>query len=45
MVLNPQVLPSGMLGPFVNEIFVLARDGRKFKVEKISRTVLQKLLR
>ncbi|CAN1262276.1 UPF0664 stress-induced protein C29B12.11c [Linum perenne] len=35
MALNPQLLPNGMPLPFVNEMFVLARDGVEFNVDKI----------
>ncbi|WJX93363.1 hypothetical protein P8452_74897 [Trifolium repens] len=35
MALNPQLFPNGMPVPFVNEIFVLARDGVEFDVDKI----------
>nr|XP_027097227.1 UPF0664 stress-induced protein C29B12.11c-like isoform X1 [Coffea arabica]XP_027097516.1 UPF0664 stress-induced protein C29B12.11c-like isoform X1 [Coffea arabica] len=35
MALNPQVFPNGMPVPFVNEMFVLARDGVDFEVDKI----------
>ncbi|KAL6190727.1 hypothetical protein ACLB2K_037121 [Fragaria x ananassa] len=35
MALNPQLLPNGMPVPFVNEIFVLIRDGVEFEVDKI----------
>ncbi|CAH2073017.1 unnamed protein product [Thlaspi arvense] len=35
MALNPQLLPNGMPIPFVNEMFVLVRDGVEFEVDKI----------
>ncbi|KAK6139096.1 hypothetical protein DH2020_003892 [Rehmannia glutinosa] len=35
MALNPQLFPNGMPVPFVNEIFVLARDGVEFEIDKI----------
>lgn len=35
MALNPQLFPTGMPVPFVNEMFVLARDGVEFEVDKI----------
>jgi hypothetical protein len=35
MALNPQLFPNGMPVPFVNEMFVLARDGVEFDVDKI----------
>ncbi|KAG6709044.1 hypothetical protein I3842_06G112800 [Carya illinoinensis] len=35
MALNPQLFPNGMPVPFVNELFVLARDGVEFEVDKI----------
>ncbi|GAA0160670.1 hypothetical protein LIER_17170 [Lithospermum erythrorhizon] len=35
MALNPQLFPDGMPVPFVNEMFVLARDGVEFEVDKI----------
>ncbi|PKA60232.1 hypothetical protein AXF42_Ash008291 [Apostasia shenzhenica] len=35
MALNPQVYANGMPVPFVCEIFVLARDGVEFEVDKI----------
>ncbi|KAJ0103457.1 hypothetical protein Patl1_05591 [Pistacia atlantica] len=35
MALNPQLFPHGMPVPFVNELFVLARDGVEFNVDKI----------
>ncbi|TXG48970.1 hypothetical protein EZV62_024845 [Acer yangbiense] len=35
MALNPQLFPNGMPVPFVNELFVLARDGVEFHVDKI----------
>jgi len=35
MALNPQLLPNGMPVPFVNEMFVLVRDGVEFEVDKI----------
>ncbi|XP_010536223.1 PREDICTED: UPF0664 stress-induced protein C29B12.11c-like [Tarenaya hassleriana] len=35
MALNPQLLPNGMPVPFVSEMFVLARDGVEFEVDKI----------
>lgn len=35
MALNPQLLPNGMPIAFVNEMFVLVRDGVEFEVDKI----------
>lgn len=35
MALNPQLLPNGIPIPFVNEMFVLVRDGVEFEVDKI----------
>ncbi|CAL5412001.1 unnamed protein product [Camellia sinensis] len=35
MALNPQLFPNGMPVPFVNEMFVLARDGVEYEVDKI----------
>ncbi|KAK3015226.1 hypothetical protein RJ639_006864 [Escallonia herrerae] len=35
MALNPQLFPNGMPVPFVNEMFVLARDGVEFEIDKI----------
>ncbi|KAK9934188.1 hypothetical protein M0R45_021340 [Rubus argutus] len=35
MAVNPQLFPNGMPVPFVNEMFVLARDGVEFEVDKI----------
>ncbi|CAN0859550.1 hypothetical protein LINGRAHAP2_LOCUS7690 [Linum grandiflorum] len=35
MALNPQLLPNGLPVPFVNEMFVLARDGVEFEIDKI----------
>uniref|UniRef100_A0A6P4AV26 uncharacterized protein LOC107424620 isoform X1 n=1 Tax=Ziziphus jujuba TaxID=326968 RepID=A0A6P4AV26_ZIZJJ len=35
MASNPQLFPNGMPVPFVNEMFVLARDGVEFEVDKI----------
>jgi len=35
MALNPQLFPNGMPVAFVNEMFVLARDGVEFEVDKI----------
>lgn len=35
MALNPQLFPNGMPVPFINELFVLARDGVEFEVDKI----------
>ncbi|XP_050372729.1 uncharacterized protein LOC126790512 isoform X2 [Argentina anserina] len=35
MAVNPQLLPNGMPVPFVNEMFVLIRDGVEFEVDKI----------
>ena len=37
MAVNPQLFPNGMPVPFVNEMFVLARDGVEFEVDKIPR--------
>ncbi|KAF8010408.1 hypothetical protein BT93_J1129 [Corymbia citriodora subsp. variegata] len=37
MALNPQLFPNGVPVPFVNEMFVLARDGVEFEVDKIHR--------
>ncbi|CAA2995208.1 Hypothetical predicted protein [Olea europaea subsp. europaea] len=38
MALNPQLFPNGMPVPFVNEMFVLARDGVEFEIDKIPGT-------
>ena len=35
MALNPQLYANGMAVPFENELFVLARDGVEFEVDKI----------
>ncbi|KAK8913585.1 hypothetical protein KSP39_PZI023789 [Platanthera zijinensis] len=35
MALNPQLFPNGMPVPFTGEVFVLARDGVDFEVDKI----------
>ncbi|KAL0823350.1 hypothetical protein Bca101_047027 [Brassica carinata] len=35
MALNPQLMFNGMPIPFVNEMFVLVRDGVEFEVDKI----------
>ncbi|KAI5679475.1 hypothetical protein M9H77_10425 [Catharanthus roseus] len=35
MAVNPQLFPNGMPVPFVNELFVLAREGVEFEVDKI----------
>ena len=35
MALNPQLFPNGMPVPFVSELFVLARDGVEFEIDKI----------
>ncbi|KAL7132020.1 hypothetical protein ABFS83_12G044500 [Erythranthe nasuta] len=35
MAVNPQLYPNGMPVSFVNEIFVLARDGVEFEIDKI----------
>ncbi|KAJ4962092.1 hypothetical protein NE237_022002 [Protea cynaroides] len=35
MAVNPQLFTNGMPVPFVNEIFVLARDGVEFEIDKI----------
>ncbi|KAJ7979710.1 UPF0664 stress-induced protein C29B12.11c [Quillaja saponaria] len=35
MAVNPQLFPNGMPVPFVNEMFVLARDVVEFEVDKI----------
>uniref|UniRef100_A0A7N1A6Y6 Arabinogalactan protein n=1 Tax=Kalanchoe fedtschenkoi TaxID=63787 RepID=A0A7N1A6Y6_KALFE len=35
MALNPQLLPDGVPVAFFNELFVLARDGVEFEVDKI----------
>lgn len=35
MAVNPQLFPNGMPVPFVNEMFVLVRDGVEFQVDKI----------
>ncbi|KAL9327241.1 hypothetical protein ACSQ67_007886 [Phaseolus vulgaris] len=35
MALNPQLFPNGMPVPFVSEMFVLARDGVEFDIDKI----------
>lgn len=33
--MNPQLFPNGMPVPFMNEMFVLARDGVEFEIDKI----------
>lgn len=38
MALNPQLFPNWMPVPFTNELFVLARDGVEFHVDKIPGT-------
>lgn len=38
MALNPQLFHNGMPVPFINELFVLARDGVEFEVDKIPGT-------
>ncbi|XP_057773935.1 uncharacterized protein LOC130993176 isoform X1 [Salvia miltiorrhiza] len=38
MALNPQLFPNGMPVPFINEMFVLARDGVEFEIDKIPGT-------
>ncbi|KGN59776.1 uncharacterized protein LOC101208147 [Cucumis sativus] len=35
MALNPNLFPNGMPVPFTNELFVLARDGVEFEIDKI----------
>ncbi|RRT37553.1 hypothetical protein B296_00046669 [Ensete ventricosum] len=35
MALNPQLFANGMPVPFVGEMFVLARDGVEFEIDKI----------
>lgn len=35
MALNPQLFPNGLPVPFVNEMFVLIRDGVEFEIDKI----------
>jgi hypothetical protein len=35
MALNPQLFPNGMPVPFLNEMFVLARDGVEFEIDKV----------
>ncbi|KAK9098452.1 hypothetical protein Syun_025497 [Stephania yunnanensis] len=35
MALNPQLFANGLPVPFVNEMFVLARDGVEFEIDKI----------
>uniref|UniRef100_A0A7N0VEX3 Arabinogalactan protein n=1 Tax=Kalanchoe fedtschenkoi TaxID=63787 RepID=A0A7N0VEX3_KALFE len=35
MAVNPQLLPNGIPVAFYNELFVLARDGVEFEVDKI----------
>lgn len=39
MALNPQLFANGMPVPFVNEMFVLAREGVEFEVDKIPGSV------
>ena len=39
MAVNPQLFPNGMPVPFVNEMFVLARDGVEVEVDKIPGSV------
>ncbi|EEF50170.1 uncharacterized protein LOC8285741 [Ricinus communis] len=36
MAVNPQLFENGMPVPFVNEIFVLSRDGVEFEIDKIT---------
>ncbi|CAL9761254.1 unnamed protein product [Musa acuminata subsp. burmannicoides] len=36
MALNPQLFANGMPVPFVGEMFVLARDGVEFEIDKIA---------
>ncbi|KAL8103788.1 UPF0664 stress-induced protein C29B12.11c [Apium graveolens] len=38
MAMNPQLFPNGMPVPFMNEMFVLARDGVEFEIDKIPGT-------
>ncbi|XP_068661081.1 UPF0664 stress-induced protein C29B12.11c-like [Aristolochia californica] len=38
MALNPQLFGNGMPVPFVNEMFVLHRDGVEFEIDKIPGT-------
>ncbi|KAI3916894.1 hypothetical protein MKW98_014355 [Papaver atlanticum] len=38
MALNPQLFPNGMPVPFVNEMFVFAREGVEFEIDKIPGT-------
>ncbi|KAL2490200.1 WW-domain-binding protein [Abeliophyllum distichum] len=38
MALNPQLFPNGMPVPFVNEMFVMGRDGVEFEIDKIPGT-------
>lgn len=38
MAMNPQLFPNGMPVPFMNEMFVLARDGVEFDIDKIPGT-------
>lgn len=35
MAVNPELFSNGMPVPFVNEMFVLARDGVEFEIDKI----------
>lgn len=39
MALNPQLFANGMPVPFVGEMFVLARDGVEFEIDKIAGSV------
>lgn len=39
MALNPNLFPNGMPVPFTNELFVLARDGVEFEIDKIPGSV------
>lgn len=40
MAMNPQLFPNGMPVPFMNEMFVLARDGVEFDIDKIPGYIL-----
>lgn len=35
MAMNPQLFPNGMPVAFTNELFVLARDGVEFEIDKV----------
>lgn len=43
MALNPQLFPNGMPVPFVNEMFVLARVGVEFEIDKVPGSVFSSI--